>query len=500
MKTKYAIIAVLLISLFGKAFGFIRDILITNYLGFGMKTDALLLSLSIITTVFSVFQTTIRTTFSPMFSSNYLKNSKEVLSEYNNIRNILIFLSTILFFIFAIFSRQIIILFAPGFNSDSIEIAGYCLRVLSVLLVFYNIYYLTTGFLQSIKVFTTFETANLFNNIIIILFIVLLFGRYGLVSILLGYIFGSIFQMIFSRRILNRKINYKFNYKINFRSDSWITFTNYSKFVLLGTLVSQLTAFSDKFVASFLTEGSISALHYASLIKNLPLTIVVLSVTNVLFTDLSIAYENNLSKFKNKVYFQLKNLIYLITPFTLVLFVFSEEIIKLLFYRGEFTLEGVEMTSSALRAYALGMYFWVVKEQFSKVSYAAKNTKIPLIISIISLLINFILNVILGFYFGHIGVAYSTTCAILINSVMIIYLLHKKNIVLFEKRDLFYFLRVTSIFSFLLIITLLVKRLVVHFGNEFLILSVGSLIVFILCLLVSKTMGVKLSDFLKKGK
>lgn len=502
MKTRNTIIIVLILSFSGKILGFIRDIFITNYLGFGFKTDALLLSISIITITFSVFNTTIRTTFSPMFSAKYLDNRNLALKEYNNIRNILILFSIFLAIVFNVFSKQIIMIFAPGLGIDTVQLAAKSLQILSILLVFYNIYYLTTGFLQSIKIFTTVETANIFNNLIIVVLIFILFPYIGFYSILVGYILGSIIQMIYSHNVFKRKVAYKFNFKFKLRSESWVTFIKYSKIILFGTLVAQLTVFADKFVASFLTEGSISALHYASLLKNLPLTIVILAVTNVLFTNLSISFKSSTKlEFKNQVFMQSKYLLYLIMPFILILFIYSEEIIKVLFYRGEFTLNGVYMTSIALKAYSIGMFFWVLKEIYTKVSYAARDTKTPLIIAVLSFFINFVLNFLLGFKYGHVGIAISTSIAILINSFLIVLILHKKNIVKFNTKDLVYYIKVSLVFIFSLFILSKVKKYItLILDTDIFILMSGSLTIIILWILISKLVGVDLLNMLLGGR
>lgn len=498
MNIRKALVLVLILSILGKFLGFIRDILITSFLGFGYETDALLLSLSVITILFSVFNATIRTSFSPLFSSRYFKEKLTVLKQYNNIRNILILLSVIISFLIALFSEQVIYIFAPGLDDTSSEFAAKCLRILSVLLVFYNIYYLTTGFLQSIKIYSTVETANVFNNLFIILSIIVLFNSLGIYAILFGYILGSLIQVLYSRFIFNKKVSYRLNYKINLKDETWKKFVNNSKFILLGTLVAQVTAFSDKFVASFLSEGSISALHYADLLKNLPLTMVILAITNVLFTNLSISYKESTSiEFKKNVYTQLRYLIFLITPFALMLIVFSEEIVKIVFYRGEFSLLGVEMTASALQAYSLGMYFWVIKEVFTKVSYAAMDTKNPFIISLISLTINITFNFIFGYYFGHVGIALATTLAISINSLIIILLLHRKKILSFTVKDLIYFIKVILMFIFMLVTTTFVNNLFINTDNEILVLCLGSLFVIIIWLLSSGVIGVKKRELLK---
>lgn len=500
MNTKKTVLVVLALTFIAKILGFLRDLFITNYVGFGAKTDALLLSLSIVTVIFSTFNTVIRTTFSPMFSLRYFKEKVSTLKDYNNIRNILIITSLIVSLIIMIFSKQVILVFAPGLSVETLSITTIYLRLFAILLLFYNVYYLTTGFLQSIKVFTTVETANVINNVLIIITIILLYKFIGVYSIIFGYILGSIFQMIYSSFIFSKKVKYKLNFKCDIKDESWKNFLANSKFVLFGSLVAQVNTLADKFVASFLSEGSISALHYAKLINNLPLTIVILAITNILFTKFSLTYKRNSDSFKKLVVNQLKTLLYIIIPFVLIMFVFSEEIVKILFYRGEFSMIGVKMTSSALKLYSIGLFFWVIKDVYTKISYSAKDTKSPFIISVSSLIINLVLNFALGFYYGHVGIALATSVSILINSFLLILVLHKRNIISFGKKDVVYLFRILIVFFVMLFLLLIVKSVLIKFQSDFLNIGTGTLFVIIIWLLFSRFIGVNISALLKRRK
>lgn len=489
----------MVLSFISKGLGFIRDIAITKYLGFSSKTDALFIAISVVTLLFSTFNTTIRTTFAPLFSSRYNSQKQYVLEEFNTIKNNMLMILCILTITIFFFSDIFLKILTPGLTGETESYASNFLKYLSIVLIFYGLYFTSTGFLQAIKVFKTSEAAAILNNITIISCIILFYKEIDVYSVIIGYIMGSLFQAIYSLVILRFKTNYKepFSFKINLKHNKFVEYIRLSKYVLLGSLVTQITAFSDKFVASFLQTGSITALHYANLIKNLPLNMVILVVTNILFTNLSIYYQKSRNKFNTSIVLQLRYLLFFVGPIIVVLVTYSYEIIKILFYRGEFTTQGVTMTSQALVAYSIGLFFWVFKEIFTKASYAARETKVPLIITCTSLIINIIFNFIFSYFWGHIGIAAATSLSLLINSFLILVMLQKKNILVDLKSIQNTLLKFITILILSVIFIFWLKRIILNQLNSFISLVLGIIIVTFIYVLFSKQLGIDIKKLVQ---
>tara|TARA_B000000565_G_scaffold249161_1_gene220324 strand:- start:447 stop:944 length:498 start_codon:yes stop_codon:yes gene_type:complete len=107
----------------------------------------------------------------------------------------------------------------------------------------------------------------------------------------------------------------------------------------------------------------------------------------------------------------------------------SAQIIQLLFYRGEFNMNDVEMTSLSLVAYAYALPFLLSSKFFNSVFFAANKTKFVLTLGLISLILNLVLNYVFIFVYdmGHVGLALATTfAAISVWVIAIIYLFSLK--------------------------------------------------------------------------
>ena len=87
--------------------------------------------------------------------------------------------------------------------------------------------------------------------------------------------------------------------------------------------------------------------------------------------------------------------------------IFSKEIIGLLFGRGAFTLEAIDMTANSLFYYSIGMLAFGLRDILSRAFYALQDTKTPMINGTIAVVLNIILNLILSRFLGIGGLAFS---------------------------------------------------------------------------------------------
>ncbi|UQF18029.1 murein biosynthesis integral membrane protein MurJ [Vagococcus lutrae] len=417
---KKMFILVTILSIVSKGFGFFRDMIITSYIGFGAETDGILLAISIPTTLTSLFQTTVRTTFSPIFSSLYKEDQIKANVTFNNIKNqiyILLFAYTIFFFKT---SDSFVKIIAPGLNIKQHQITLELIQITSILILFYGIFYVFNGYLQAIQIYSVAEVSGILNNITIILMVILLYKKYNYYTVIYGYVLGAFIQVVYSYVSLKLRTSYRFKRYLDVKDQMSIDFYNMAKYVLLSSFLSQATSFADKIVGSFLIEGSISALNYANIVKNTFLTLFLGTLSSMLFPQMSMKYKESMAEFNNTVIKQVRLFILMSSYIAVITYANSNEIIRILFDRGKFTSQGVIMTSNVLKIYSLGFIFWSVRETFLKAFYSSKNTKIPVLTSFISLLINMLFNVLLSYFFDYKGLAISTNISLLINSLILI--------------------------------------------------------------------------------
>ncbi|WP_435219087.1 murein biosynthesis integral membrane protein MurJ [Luminiphilus sp. nBUS_07] len=128
-----------------------------------------------------------------------------------------------------------------------------------------------------------------------------------------------------------------------------------------ATIVTNAATFYFDYQASGLGTGAVSALAYAKRLFMLPTTVFltpILEITRTKFAEMQAvgdhqsfnSYYNNLLRF----------LLYYSIPIAAVYFVFSHEIISVLFQRGAFGAEDVKKTASILAIYAWSLPIYTV--------------------------------------------------------------------------------------------------------------------------------------------
>ena len=105
----------------------------------------------------------------------------------------------------------------------------------------------------------------------------------------------------------------------------------------------------------------------------------------------------------------------------------AEDIISAIFYRGEFTQLDVFKSSYSLIAFSFGLPFFMLMKVLTPAFFAQKNTKTPMYVAILSLLLNAALNYILAFVFGygHVGIAIGSSISALISVFILEIILYK---------------------------------------------------------------------------
>lgn len=138
-----------------------------------------------------------------------------------------------------------------------------------------------------------------------------------------------------------------------------------------GNSTSQVSAFLDTFLASFLMSGSISYLYYANRIFQLPLAIFAIATSIALFPSIARYIKNN-DEAKALAYLQKAFwfLAFLLTASTIAGFILSHEIMWLLFERGSFTSQDTINTALVLQMYMIGLLPYGLQKLFLLWLYA----------------------------------------------------------------------------------------------------------------------------------
>lgn len=237
-----------------------------------------------------------------------------------------------------------------------------------------------------------------------------------------------------------KKFGYKFNFNVNFKDKNIKKVFILAIPIFISTAVLPISNLVSTRLASGMGESAISALEYAYKLYIVISGVFTYAIGNIIFPELSRAsIENNTEEFKNIIIKAIRLLSFILIPLTLGIMIYKEDIISIMYERGEFTALSTIQTSGVLFYYSIGMVGSGIVEIMNKSFYAKQDTKTPLYIGILIIIINIILSVFLGkTKLGYMGLALATSITALLNATILIFVTNKKQTKIISRDLLIY--------------------------------------------------------------
>ena len=474
---------IMIVSLISRALGFVRDMLIAKNFGAGMYTDAYNIAVSVPEIIFTLVGLAISTAFLPMLSKVKAKNGKEEMYNFaNNLINILFIVSLIFFIVTSIFAKEIVYIF--GFSEETSLLAIKLLRITLLNLVFLAVNACFTAMLQVNEDFIIPSILGLFFNLPMIIYL-LLFRNYDIVGLTIANVIGNFFRVAVQvPSLITHGYRYKFLIKLKDERLKEIIILIIP--VIIGAGANSLNMIVDKYIASYLEVGSISALDYAQKLILFINTIITTSVTSVVYPLMAnMRHSGDNTGFIKILKKSIVYLAILLIPISIGVMIFGKDIVKIVYERGEFTEHAVYITTLALLGCGVGIFFTGIRDILNSTLFSMGKTKITTINGIIGVIINIICSVVLSKYIGIMGIALASSIAMVVTSILLLISIIKleKSFIIKDTIKKIGIITINSIIMGIIII-LLVIYLRDKLNSIVLLLLgtiIGSIIYFILC-------------------
>jgi putative peptidoglycan lipid II flippase len=169
---------------------------------------------------------------------------------------------------------------------------------------------------------------------------------------------------------------------------------------------------------------AVSWLNYAFRLMYLPIGLFGVSIATAALPAVSRHHQQeDLTAVRNTVSEGLSLMAMLNVPATIGLIVLAAPIVRMLFEHGKFTPADTLATAAALQYYAIGLVGYSVVRITSPMFYAFGRNRVPVIVSIVTVLLNAAMNYALVHEIGYRGLALGTSIAALFNASALLYLL-----------------------------------------------------------------------------
>src|SRR5215475_1049256 len=412
-------------TIISRIFGYIRDSRIAFLLGAGTAADAYTTAYRIPNLLRRlVGEGAVSAAFIPVFSRYVAEKNKEDAWEFaNTLLTVITFVLTAVTLTGILLSPLLVRLFASGFGDTpgKLELTATLNRIMFPYMFLIGLSALAMGILNSFHRFGAPAFAPIVLNLTMIVFSFLgsLFGDVTK-TLAVGVVAGGVFQLAIQTPAL-LEIGWKIRLKLDFRHPGVRRVAKLMVPVVFGVGIVQINVLVDTQFASYLEEGSVTAIYYADRVMELVLGGYAVAVSTVILPLLSRqAALREMDELKTTLNFATRLILFITFPATVGLILLRHEIIEVLFQHGDFDAASTALTACALPFFALGLSAFSMVKIIVPAFYALQDTRTPVKIAFIAMLLNILLNVIFIRPLRNGGPALATSLAAFFNSLSLL--------------------------------------------------------------------------------
>jgi len=419
-------------TLVSRILGFVRDVIVAWFFGAGLAADAFFVAFRIPNLLRRLFaEGSLTISFIPVFTEYLSRNGRE--EAFRLARSAFLLLSIVLAAVAVVgilLSPTIIRVIAPGFFSspEKVDLTVLLTRIMFPYIFFIGLVALCMGILNALGHFAAPAFAPVLLNLAMISAVLLLSSHLEkpAVALAIGVVVGGSLQLGLQIPFMIRK-----GFRPALRGPLY--HPGIKRIAVLmtpavfGAAVYQINIFVGTLLASLLPEGSVSYLYYADRLVQFPLGVFGIALATAILPSLSRqAVLNDMEGLRSSFAYALKMVFFITIPAMTGLIVLKEPIVRLLFQRGAFDAATTRFTTEALFYYALGLCAFSGVRIVVSTFYAIQDTKTPVKIAVVSLLVNIVLSISLMGPLRHGGLALATSLAAVVNLILLIQALKKR--------------------------------------------------------------------------
>ncbi|MGH6630518.1 MAG: murein biosynthesis integral membrane protein MurJ, partial [Burkholderiales bacterium] len=376
-------------TLVSRVLGFVRDMVIARAFGAGIYTDAFFVAFRLPNLLRRLFaEGAFSQAFVPVLGEH--KNAKGEDPTRSLVDGVATLLTVALIVVSAagiIAAPLVIYVTAPGFaaNADKFAITVDLLRITFPYIFFISLTSLAGGILNTWSRFSVPALTPSLLNVSFIVFAVWLAPYFDppVKALAWAVFFGGALQLAFQLPFLWKS---RMLPRITWapRDPGVTRILRLMGPAVFGVSVGQISLLINTIFASFLVTGSVSWLYYADRLMEFPTGLLGVALGTILLPSLSRSFaEKTAEEYTKLLDWGLRLTFLLAAPCAVALAVLAVPLISTLFRHGEFSVQDVLMTRSALVAYSIGLLALILVKVLAPGFYARQNIRTPVKIALI---------------------------------------------------------------------------------------------------------------------
>jgi putative peptidoglycan lipid II flippase len=328
--------------------------------------------------------------------------------------------------ILALLADKIVPWTVPGFTGDKLAMTITLSRILLISTFTLGLSAVMGGVLQATRRFVAFSLAPVLYNIGIIIGIIGFTPSFGVAGVAYGVVLGAGLHFLVQTLVA---------VPMGFRRILPPSFKDPGVFQILKLMVPRIAGLAAQQVnliallvlASSLESGSISVFNLANNLQYVPIGLIGISFAVAAFPAFSkFAALKDMAGLRQSFLTTTRKILFFIVPCTALMLLLRAQIVRLVLGAGAFDWNATIRTSDVLAIFVLSLIAQSMIPLAARVFYAMQDTKTPLYVSLVSLVVNLGLAILLRGPFGILGLAAAFTIDSFAQFLVLWYLLRRR--------------------------------------------------------------------------
>jgi len=413
--------------------GLIRDVVMANILGPGTLADAFFVAFRIPNFLRRIFgEGAFSQAFVPVFSELTERNTLEAKQFVNTSAGILGAVTLAISILGIIFAPVIVSAFAPGFidEPEKFNITVDALRIMFPYLFCISLIAMSGGVLNTLNRFAVPAVTPVLLNLclIVAMWILVPILENAARALAIGVLLAGFIQVAFQVPSLLRE-GYLPKPALDWNNESVRKMFTLMLPAVFSVSVAQVNMLVNTFLASFLVTGSVSWLYFSDRLMEFPVGVFGVALATVVLPSLSKEYTTGSPEsFSGMMDWALRWVIVIAVPATFALYILATPLLTSIFQYNAFTTEDVIQSAVALEAFAIGVCGFIFVKVLAPGFFARQDTKTPMKIGVVAVIVNVVLSVVLVRFMTHAGLALAISIAAWVNAILLLMALINRKI------------------------------------------------------------------------
>lgn len=380
-------------TLASRLLGLVRDRLLASRFGAGEELDIYFAAFRIPDFVYALLITGgISAVFLPVFSEVFQRNHEEGWRFANNIINVFLAGLIVLCAILALATPWIIHLIVPGFSPENKAMAASLTRIMFLSPILFGLASIFSSVLHYFQKFLVYSLAPILYNAGIIIGILFFLPSFGLRGLAYGVILGAFLYFLVQIPAAMHS-GWRYRYIFQIKQNELLKTFRLMVPRILGTSAYQFNLLFITAFASTLGVGAIAVFNFANNLQYFPIGLVGVSFAMAVFPVLSQSWaEKNKEKFLDAFSSTARQILFLIIPMSVLIFLLRAHVVRLILGTGQFGWLETRLTAASLGVFSMGIFAASLVPLAARAFFSLQDTKTPALIGAAAVVLNIVFS------------------------------------------------------------------------------------------------------------